>query len=956
MRKLFIILAVIAALVIIAVLALPAFLDVNRYHDRIQAELQERLNRPVTLGTLRLSLLPFAIRVDNTMIGEDPRFPGGRPFAQVEQLYVSAKLLPLLRGEIEVGSLELRKPRVELIRNQQGVWNFESLGKKKAAGAEPQPRELVLANLKILDGQVAITDFKERQSRTVYDHLDLEVSGYAPDREFSLAVAAHLPGEGKQMLKLEGKAGPIAEQPTATPFDGTLRLDQVSLAALQKFLNSEALSGINATASGEMDVENKAGRIASNGSLKLQDLRIRGTEVGYPITADYNLVNDLDAKLLSIEKATLKLGSTPISITGTVNTGATPAQIDLRVKASNVSIEEAARLAAASGVAFNPGMNISGRLTADVHAQGSAQQPALNGALKVQDVNVAGKGLPQPVRMGSVELQLSPQAIRSNSFSASTGGTTVTAQFTLAQYTTPKSNLDLTLRTVNARVGELLNIAQAYGVSAVEGMTGSGSITLDLRASGPLKDSAAMAYTGSGSLESASLNLPQLTQPLQVRNASIRFSQNSIVLENMAATLGQTNASGTFTLRNFAAPQVQFNLNADKINASEWQQMFSPAAPQKRAETLGLVPAAHAAGSEQSLLAKATGTGSLAIGTLLYDQLTLTNVRSTVTLDRGLIRLSPITADLYGGRELGAVIIDTRSTPTTYTVSSKLQQVDANKLLSSVSSLKQTLYGLLAANADTKFTATSSDQIARSLNGTVSLNLKDGKIANMDLLYELASIGKFLTFGRGAQPFTSIAQLTGNFDVRNGLARTDDLKATINGGTLAAAGTVNLADQSLNMRVTAVLSKVMSEQVGGTQVGGFMSTALANSRGELVIPVIVSGSFSQPRFAPDVQKLAEMKLQNLLPTSNNPGQLTTGILGAVLGGKKSGQASGEQGGLQGILGGLTGQRKQQQQQPNAQQRPAGKQPQPDPLQQVMEGLLGQKKKQQPQQQQDQKKK
>jgi hypothetical protein len=226
----------------------------------------------------------------------------------------------------------------------------------------------------------------------------------------------------------------------------------------------------------------------------------------------------------------------------------------------------------------------------------------------------------------------------------------------------------------------------------------------------------------------------------------------------------------------------------------------------------------------------------------------------------------------------------------------------------------------------------------------------------MDLLYELASIGKFLTFGRGAQPFTSIAQLTGNFDVRNGLARTDDLKATINGGTLAAAGTVNLADQSLNMRVTAVLSKVMSEQVGGTQVGGFMSTALANSRGELVIPVIVSGSFSQPRFAPDVQKLAEMKLQNLLPTSNNPGQLTTGILGAVLGGKKSGQASGEQVGLQGILGGLTGQRKQQQQQPNAQQRPAGKQPQPDPLQQVMEGLLGQKKKQQPQQQQDQKKK
>jgi hypothetical protein len=580
----------------------------------------------------------------------------------------------------------------------------------------------------------------------------------------------------------------------------------------------------------------------------------------------------------------------------------------------------------------------------------------------VQDVNVSGKGLPQPVRVGSLELQLSPQAIRSNSFSASTGGTTVTAQFTLAEYTTPRSSLDLALRTVNARVGELLNIAQAYGVSAVDGMSGSGSITLDLRASGPLKNSAAMTYAGSGSLESATLNLPQLTQALQVRNASIRFSQDSMVLDNMAASLGQTNASGTLTLRNFAAPQVQFTLNADKINALEWQQMFSAGAPQKRAETRGLVPAAHAAGSEQGLLAKATGSGSLAIGTVLYDQLTLTNVRSNATLDRGLIRLSPITAGLYGGNEVGTIVVDARATPITYTVSSKLQQVDANKLLSAVSPLKQTLYGLLAANANTNFTATSSDQIARSLNGTLSLNLKDGKLANMDLLYELASIGKFLAFGRGAQPFTSIVQLTGNFDVRNGLARTDDLKAVINGGTLAATGTVNLADQSLNLRLTAVLSKAMSEQVGGTGIGGFMSTALANNKGELVIPVIVSGTFSQPRFAPDVQKLAEMKLQNLLPTSNNPAQLTTGILGAVLGGKKTGQATGEQGGVEGILGALAGQQKQQQQkqqqqqqeQPDGtQQQPARKQQQQDPLQQAVEGLFGQKKKQQQQQQPEQ---
>jgi hypothetical protein len=178
--------------------------------------------------------------------------------------------------------------------------------------------------------------------------------------------------------------------------------------------------------------------------------------------------------------------------------------------------------------------------------------------------------------------------------------------------------------------------------------------------------------------------------------------------------------------------------------------------------------------------------------------------------------------------------------------------------------------------------------------------------------------------GNGFGPpknFTDLFQLTGNFDVKNGLAQTNNLKAVIDGGTLAAAGLVNLADQSLNLHVTAVLNKAISQQVGGTQVGGFMNTALANNQGELVLPVIVTGTFQHPQVAPDVQQIAKMKLDNLLPTSKNPGQLTTGILGAILGNKNQGGANGQQpagqqqkGGIGGILGALGGQQQQQQQQ------------------------------------------
>jgi hypothetical protein len=76
--------------------------------------------------------------------------------------------------------------------------------------------------------------------------------------------------------------------------------------------------------------------------------------------------------------------------------------------------------------------------------------------------------------------------------------------------------------------------------------------------------------------------------------------------------------------------------------------------------------------------------------------------------------------------------------------------------------------------------------------------------------------------------------------------------------------------------------------VGGNSIGGFMQTALANNKGELVMPVIVTGTFDSPHFAPDVQAIARMKLQNLIPSFGNMGDMTSGILGAVFGGNKKG--------------------------------------------------------------------
>ncbi len=970
MRKLGIIVTVVLVLVIVAAIVIPRFIDVNRYRSRIQTELEQRLNRNVSLGEMHLSLLPLAFRADSAAIGEDKSFPTGRPFATAGELYVTAKLGPLLRKDVQISSIELKRPQIEFVRNSSGTWNFASIGNRTVNGATTPPKDqskpanqqnFSLTELKITDGTVAITDLQKHQTRSVYDHIDLELNDFAQGKPFTLTLAAHLPGQGKQLVELKGKGGPIDDASLMnTNFDGTLKLQEVALSAAQKFLNSESLANTEAIITGSATVKNTGGKLASSGSLKLDNPVIHGVNIGYPITADYDVADDVDNSLLQITKATLKLGNTPLSITGSVNSKPTPALMDVKLQASNVSIAEAARLAAAFGVAFNPGMNVAGNMTADIHAQGATSSPTMSGLLSGSNLVVSGKDLPQPVKLNALQLQLTPEAIRSNDFTASTGGSNVNGRFTLSQYTTQSPNIDAIFKTTNANIAELIHMANAYGVEAARGLNGSGTLSLDVHAVGPVKNSAAMNFSGTGQIANASIKPESLTQPLNIKNAALQFTQNSVVINNLAASIGSTNATGNATLRNFQSPQVQFTLAADKLNVTELQQIIGSApAPQTR--TASLVPAAQAAPTPAapSIITRMTGGGQLTIGTVTYDQLLLQNVRSTVTLNNGIIRLSPLTATVYNGQESGTIELDMRQPQTIYNVNLKLQGVDSNKLISAMSNLKETLYGLMAANANASFASvpTGSD-IARTLNGRFSLNLHDGKLAGVDVLQQLSAIGKFQSIGRNAENFTKLSQLSGDFDIRNGVATTNNLKALIDGGTVAATGSVNLVDQGVNMQVTAVLSKTYSQQVGGNGIGGFMQTALANKNGELVLPVLVTGTFQSLHFAPDINKIAQMKLQNLLPSFGNPGQLSSGILGALGGRGNSGADGNSQGGVSGIMDAITGKQKPNQQYP--QNPPAtanpNQQAQPDnPASQVndlVQGIFGgNKKKAQPPKQQ-----
>ena len=914
MRRLLIILPIVLVLIVGAVLA-TVLMNVDKYRPRVQAELEKKLDRPVTLGAISLRLLPLSLTLDGLTIGESPAFPSTHPFATAKDVSISAGLLSLLRGNPEVKSLKLAHPHIELIRNAQGVWNFSTLGgQNKTTGNESG--QLTLDELKIEDGQLALTDATAHQARSVYDHVDLDLTDFGPKKRFGLKLDAHLPGEGKELVSFNGKVGPL--QPgnmAAAPLNGHLSVQEVSLASANRFASGAIPPNTDAVTSGDADVTSENETLSCKGNLKLDKAVIHGTKLAYPVEAQYDLTADRKQDKIQVRSGVLKLGPTSFSVSGEVDAGVRPANLNVRLSTKGSSITELAQLAGSFGVAFNPAYKVTGNVSGDITAKGPATTPQLNGSLDATHLEVSGGEIKAPVLVPAVALTLTPDLIRSNSFEARSGATTLAVAFALSQYTTHNSNVDATVKTSNANIAELLNMAKAYGMEASKGTSGTGKLSLDAHVQGPTSQPSKLAYSGTGSVSGATLTTPSLNKPVSISSANLRFSQNSAAIDNLAASVGSTNVHGNLSASNFAAPQVQFALSADKIDTAELQQLTATPGPGAQAKTN------PRAASQPSILEKVSGSGTLAANTIKAQELVLNNVRATCKLDRGVVQLSPESADVFGGKESGTVNVDTRPAHPLCSVNAKLAGVDTNAMLSAVSSVKNTLYGALGANANLSFTLESSADLARTLNGTLAFNVANGQLKNVNILNELAKIGKFL----GSAPSqggseTALKQLGGTFNVRNGVAATNNLTAALSAGSLAGAGTLNLVNQAIDMRMSAVLASGTSQTVGGSQIGGYLNTALANNKGELVIPVLITGTMAHPTFTPDVQALAKMKLTNLLPTVGDPSKL----LGSVVGKK----------GVGGVLGGLLGgQQPAQPAQNGAQQKPPADNPVDSILQQ-----------------------
>src|SRR5579864_3090645 len=109
---------------LLVVLAVPYFLNVDRYRDTIANAIAKQTGRKVTLGPIHARLFPGAgVTVSDLHIGNPSGFPAG-DLLGADGIGVNVALAPLLHGTIHVNSVDIVRPKLILLTDSSGKNNY----------------------------------------------------------------------------------------------------------------------------------------------------------------------------------------------------------------------------------------------------------------------------------------------------------------------------------------------------------------------------------------------------------------------------------------------------------------------------------------------------------------------------------------------------------------------------------------------------------------------------------------------------------------------------------------------------------------------------------------------------------------------------------------------------------------------------------------------------------------
>ena len=395
-KKILIAVGVIVVILLIAAIALPALIDVNKFRPTLETQISAALGRKVSIGNIGLSVLTGSATVDDLSIADDPAF-GKNPFLTAKQLSVGVHLLPLIISRrLEVSSFKIVDPTVTMLRNAPGTWNFSTIGaaggKSSSSGGSEGAANISVDKISLTNGKIIVGTVNSKAKPHEYDGLEMEASDLSYTTQFPFKMSVKTPGGGS--LSLDGKAGPMNPKDTSqTPLDAKIEVTHLDIAT----------TGFVDPASGMAGIVDFKGNVMSNGKVastqgdvKIDKLKAvaAGAPATVPVTVDYSTDYDLVKQTGVLKKGDVHIGKALAQVTGSYETKGESASLQMKLNGAGMSVPDLEGVLPAVGVILPSGASLKeGTAEAHLTLNGPVDHLTIVGPVALSNGKLAGFNL-----------------------------------------------------------------------------------------------------------------------------------------------------------------------------------------------------------------------------------------------------------------------------------------------------------------------------------------------------------------------------------------------------------------------------------------------------------------------------------------------------------------------------------------------------------------------------------
>jgi len=334
--------------------------------------------------------------------------------------------------------------------------------------------------------------------------------------------------------------------------------------------------------------------------------------------------------------------------------------------------------------------------------------------------------------------------------------------------------------------------------------------------------------------------------------AGIKGDTQYVSISDGVMDMDESKVNFTIKAGDFAKPRISFNAELDQIDLDRYLP------PPANESSGGKEPKAAAPKegkkSDYSTLRHLSLNGTVRIGRLRIKNANIERTHFDVTGEKGVFNLKPLTLDLYQGDVSGSGIFSVQSDIPQTNIRLSLNGVQAGPLFNDLLK-KDFLEGMMKAQVNLSMKGDDAVIIKKTLNGDGHLLFKDGAVKGIDLngMFHNVKTAFGLAEKDAKAPRTDFSELNIPFTVKNGLVNTADTSLMSPFIRLKASGTADLTKEQIDFRLEPKLVATLKGQ-GDVE-----------DRSGVMVPVWVTGSFSSPKFRPDLEGMLKKEIEKGLP-------------------------------------------------------------------------------------------